>query len=95
MDSYLLLKTVHLVGVVASDPAVDDPAVTVTCCPAAVVSVKPEVDTASTVPAEPPAAAPDRALAPPPAPPPGPGRCAVDDGEAAGAGQAGHGFPLQ
>jgi hypothetical protein len=45
--------------------------VTLTCCPAAVVIVKLDVDTALTVPAAPPSAGPDRALdAPPPDPKP-------------------------
>jgi hypothetical protein len=54
---------------------------TVTFCPAAVVIVKPDPDTLSTVPAAPPAAGPDRALDPPPEPGvPGP---AVADGDVA------------
>jgi hypothetical protein len=45
---------------------VEDAVVTVTCCPAAVVSVKPELDTLAIVPDAPPAAGPERALDPPP-----------------------------
>jgi hypothetical protein len=44
---------------------VEDASRTVTFWPVAVVSVKPEVETLSTVPIEPPAAGPDRALDPP------------------------------
>jgi hypothetical protein len=51
--------------------AVEDASLTVTFWPADVVSVKPDVDTLSTVPDDPPAAGPDRALDPPP-PDPGP-----------------------
>jgi hypothetical protein len=51
--------------------AVEDVSLIVTFWPADVVSVKPEVVTAVTVPDDPPAAGPDLALAPPPpAPPP-------------------------
>jgi hypothetical protein len=46
--------------------AVEDVVLMVTFCPAEVVSVNPEVDTLSTVPDDPPAAGPDRALDPPP-----------------------------
>jgi hypothetical protein len=49
---------------------VADALLTVTFCPAAVVTVKLDVDTLPTVPDVPPAAGPDRALDPPP---PGPG----------------------
>ncbi|WP_370097598.1 hypothetical protein [Streptacidiphilus sp. MAP12-20] len=46
--------------------AVEAASLTVTFCPADVVSVKLEVDTLSTVPDEPPSAGPDRALELPP-----------------------------
>jgi hypothetical protein len=46
--------------------AVEEVVLTVTFCPAEVVSVKPDVDTSSMVPDDPPAAGPDRALPPPP-----------------------------
>jgi hypothetical protein len=46
---------------------VEDASVTVTFWPADVVTVKPDVDTPLTVPVDPPAAGPDRALDPPPA----------------------------
>jgi hypothetical protein len=46
---------------------------TVTFWPVAVVSVNPEEDTLVIVPAEPPAAGPDRALEPPPDPNPAAG----------------------
>ncbi|WP_143172567.1 hypothetical protein [Actinacidiphila paucisporea] len=53
---------------------------TVTFCPAGVVRVKPDAEVLSTVPDEPPAAGPDRALEPPaPALPPGMPCPAVDD----------------
>jgi len=45
---------------------VEDASVTVTCWPADVVMVKPDVDRLLTVPDDPPAAGPDRALDPPP-----------------------------
>jgi hypothetical protein len=45
---------------------VEDASLTLTFWPAAVVSVKLDVDTLATVPDEPPAAGPDRALDPPP-----------------------------
>jgi hypothetical protein len=45
---------------------------TVTFCPAEVVSVKPDADTLVTLPDDPPAAGPDRALDPPPPVPNGP-----------------------
>ena len=45
---------------------VDDASSTVTFWPADVVIVKPDVDTLLTVPDDPPAAGPDRALDPPP-----------------------------
>jgi hypothetical protein len=45
---------------------VEDASVTVTFWPADVVTVKPDVDTPLTVPVDPPAAGPDRALDPPP-----------------------------
>ena len=45
---------------------VEDASSTVTFWPADVVIVKPEVDTLPTVPDDPPAAGPDRALDPPP-----------------------------
>jgi hypothetical protein len=48
---------------------VDDPCVTVTFWPATVVIVNPDEVTLVTVPIEPPSAAPDRALDPPPVPP--------------------------
>jgi hypothetical protein len=52
---------------------VDAASLTVTFCPADVVSVKPVVDTLPTVPDDPPAAGPERALEPPPpAPRPAP-----------------------
>jgi hypothetical protein len=64
---------------------VEDACLTVTFPPVDVDIVKLDVDTLPTVPADPPAAAPDRALDPPPpaAPPPGPGRPAVAEGDAA------------
>jgi hypothetical protein len=54
-----------------------DASLTVTFWPAAVVMVKLDVDTLSTVPDDPPAAGPDRALDPPP-PDPGPLAAALD-----------------
>jgi hypothetical protein len=48
---------------------VEDASLTVTFWPADVVMVKPDVDRLPTVPADPPAAGPDRALDPPPADP--------------------------
>jgi hypothetical protein len=45
---------------------VEDAVLTVTCWPAAVVSVKLDVDTLAIVPDAPPAAGPERALDPPP-----------------------------
>jgi hypothetical protein len=45
---------------------VDDASLTVTFWPADVVMVKPDADTLPTVPDDPPAAGPDRALDPPP-----------------------------
>jgi hypothetical protein len=59
---------------------VADVSLTVTFSPADVNSPKPEVDTLLTLPIDPPAAGPDRALDPPPAgPEPGPCAAAVDD----------------
>jgi hypothetical protein len=55
---------------------VEDALVTVTFCPADVVSDKLDADTLLTVPMVPPAAGPDRALDPPP---PNPGRPAGAD----------------
>jgi hypothetical protein len=49
--------------------AVDGASLTVTGCPADVVIVNPDPDTLPTVPKDPPAAGPDRALPPPPANP--------------------------
>jgi hypothetical protein len=51
---------------------VEDASSTVTFWPAEVVMVKPDLDTLVTVPEDPPAAGPDRALDPPPADPRGP-----------------------
>jgi hypothetical protein len=62
---------------------------TVTFCPAEVVRVKPELDTLVTVPEDPPAAGPDRALDPPAAAPGGPAVWLLDAaGVAAAAGDA-------
>src|SRR5258706_15820419 len=62
---------------------VEDATVTVTFWPAAVVIVKPEVVTLSTVPDAPPAAGPDRAFdAPPPPARPPPAMTVVLDGVA-------------
>jgi hypothetical protein len=57
---------------------VEDVLLTVTFCPADVESVKLDLDTLSTVPDDPPAAGPDRALAPPP---PSAGRVGVGAGD--------------
>jgi hypothetical protein len=54
----------------------------VTFWPVAVVSVKPEEDTLLTVPDDPPAAGPDRALDPPPDPKPPAGVLAAGVAEA-------------
>jgi hypothetical protein len=59
---------------------VDDVVLTVTFSPADVNSPKPDVDTLLTLPIDPPAAGPDRALDPPL---PGTGRPAVGDGDVA------------
>jgi hypothetical protein len=56
-------------GPVPSWYVVDDASLTVTLCPVAVETVKPDPDTLSTTPTVPPAAGPDRAFDPPPAGP--------------------------
>jgi hypothetical protein len=64
-------------GLVPFSYVVVEASLTVTFCPPAVDSVNPEEDTLLTVPADPPAAGPDRALEPPPDPKPPAGLLAV------------------
>jgi hypothetical protein len=76
----------------APDPpeyVVEDASLTVTFWPAEVVIVKPDDDTLPTVPAAPPGAGPDRALAPPPPEASGPWPAASGPPLAAGAGDTG------
>jgi hypothetical protein len=66
-----LVTALAVAGLVPFSYVVEDVSLTVTFSPAEVNSPKPEDDTLLTVPTEPPAAGPDRALEPPP---PNPGR---------------------